>query len=155
MGLDMYLYAERSVYKTLNKSDATIDEEVRKIVPLPFKTTHDVNVRGVRYEVAYWRKANHIHRWFVENVQDGTDDCGTYYVEREQLQELVTMCKMALEKRDSAATILPTQSGFFFGGTEYDEYYFVDLENTIKMIEPLLEEFDGLYDWDFTYRSSW
>ena len=26
-------------------------------------------------QVGYWRKANQIHNWFVENVQDGEDDC--------------------------------------------------------------------------------
>ena len=25
--------------------------------------------------VAYWRKANAIHSWFVENCQDGVDEC--------------------------------------------------------------------------------
>ena len=28
------------------------------------------------YAVCDWRKANHIHQWFVQNVQDGNDDCG-------------------------------------------------------------------------------
>ena len=41
-------------------------------------------------EVGYWRKANQIHKWFVDNVQDGVDDCGEYKVTKEQLIETVT-----------------------------------------------------------------
>jgi hypothetical protein len=39
-------------------------------------------------EVMYWRKANQIHKWFVDNVQDGVDDCKEYWVSEEKLQEL-------------------------------------------------------------------
>jgi hypothetical protein len=46
--------------------------------------------------VAYWRKANQIHNWFVENVQDGNDDCKDYYVSRKQLEELRDTCKAVL-----------------------------------------------------------
>ena len=28
----------------------------------------------------YWRKANQIHKWFVDNVQGGIDDCRPYPV---------------------------------------------------------------------------
>ena len=48
---------------------------------------------GLNYEhnreTGYWRKANHIHQWFVENIQDGNDDCREYYVPRERLKELL------------------------------------------------------------------
>ena len=40
-------------------------------------------------ELAYWRKANQIHKWFVDNVQEGVDNCGEYYVSHEKLQELL------------------------------------------------------------------
>lgn len=43
--------------------------------------------------VGYWRKANQIHNWFVENVQDGIDDCGTYEVTEKQLVNLLNTCK--------------------------------------------------------------
>ncbi len=34
-------------------------------------------VTTIREEVLYWRKANAIHQWFVENVQGGEDHFGT------------------------------------------------------------------------------
>lgn len=32
-------------------------------------------VKEITEEVGYWRKANAIHGWFVDNVQKGNDDC--------------------------------------------------------------------------------
>jgi hypothetical protein len=42
--------------------------------------------------VAYWRKANAIHKWFVEKVQDGIDNCEEYQVTKSQLEELLDRC---------------------------------------------------------------
>lgn len=44
-------------------------------------------------EVAYWRKANQIHKWFVDNIQNGVDDCDNYQVSKENLEELLNICK--------------------------------------------------------------
>ena len=44
-------------------------------------------------EIAYWRKANEIHNYFVEHVQHGVDDCGTYDVSKKQLEDLLYKCK--------------------------------------------------------------
>ena len=41
-----------------------------------------------------------------------------------------------------AKQLLPTQSGFFFGSTEYTEYYKEDLEDTIRQLEQVLKETD-------------
>lgn len=47
-------------------------------------------------ECAYWRKANAIHNWFVQNVQNGVDDRDIYLVTREQLEQLKEACEMVL-----------------------------------------------------------
>jgi hypothetical protein len=47
---------------------------------------------GQLQEVAYWRKANAIHRWFVYNVQNGIDECQLSPVTRQQLDELLEIC---------------------------------------------------------------
>jgi len=100
----------------------------------------------------YWRKANHIHKWFVDNVQDGKDECHDAYVTHEQLQELLATCRQVQEDPSRAAELLPTQSGFFFGSTAYDEYYKEDVDATVDTLTSLLAE-DS--DADFYYRSSW
>ena len=47
--------------------------------------------------VCYWRKANHIHKWFVDHVQGGDDDCKRYSVSLNQLSELKDACKTVLD----------------------------------------------------------
>ena len=64
MGLDMYLNARR--YFSGQSEDNALAEEVSKIVGSP-----KARVNYVTLEAGYWRKANQIHNWFVENVQDG------------------------------------------------------------------------------------
>lgn len=101
----------------------------------------------------YWRKANQIHRWFVENVQYGEDDCHEYEVTREQLHELKKVCEEVKNNPEKAEELLPTQSGFFFGSTEYDEMYFYDINDTINQLNALFN-IDEKYDY-FVYHSSW
>ena len=60
-----------------------------------------------------------------------------------------------LENKTLASELLPCISGFFFGGTEYDEYYFGDLLETIKMIEPVVDDDETWQHNDFYYQSSW
>ena len=53
--------------------------------------------KAITDNVGYWRKANQIHNWFVNNVQDGEDDCDIYEVTKDQLKELVVVCNEVLE----------------------------------------------------------
>jgi len=51
---------------------------------------------------------------------------------------------------------LPTVSGFFFGGTEYDEWYYDSLGYTIDTIkDALIGVEDENYGVTFHYESSW
>ena len=138
-------------------------------------------------EIGYWRKANQIHNWFVENVQGGEDDCGTYPVSKEQLEELLEKCEYVLDNvnvvkgkvkngstysngewhdnleegetldelsQTLCASVLPTTSGFFFGGTDYDGYYLEDIKDTIEIIKSALANTD--FDTEtICYSSSW
>ena len=160
MGLDMYLYK-----KTYVKSWEHMGEENYQIkITKNGKEVDEIKPERISYiqeEVGYWRKANHIHKWFVDNVQDGEDNCGDYYVEISDLMNLLNICKEVKENPEKAESLLPTQSGFFFGDTQYDEYYFQDLDKTIEIIEGLLKEqsFDkngrAYFLGDFYYHSSW
>lgn len=59
-------------------------------------------------------------------------------------KEYVTTSKMkkVLDDTSVAEKVLPTRSGFFFGDTDYDEYYVDDLKETIEQIDKILEEVD-------------
>jgi len=115
----------------------------------------DIDTKNISYlveQVGYWRKANQVHQWFVENVQEGNDNCGSYYVSRENLLELLELCNQVLDKKEMAEELLPSHSGFFFGGTDYNEWYFEQLEETKKIIESCLSD---EHAHDFMYSSSW
>lgn len=150
-------------------------------------------------ELMYWRKANQIHNWFVQNCQNGVDDCGRYAITVADLMKLKELCEKILtmtEKRKAmrytsfsatekeevdvrfltlegveyAIEHLPSRSGFFFGSTEYDDYYVLELENTVEQINDTLDTLNCEYgfalnsdlvtgeykgDYIIEYTSSW
>jgi hypothetical protein len=152
MGLDMYLSKKTYVRQWDHQSP---EEKYEVVVTKGGKPVDGIKASRVKYieeEVGYWRKANQIHRWFVENVQDGVDDCRDAYVNREDLETLLDICKKVDTDHSLAESLLPAASGFFFGGTDYDEWYYNDIQNTIKILEEALAEDSSS---DFYYSSSW
>ena len=172
MGLDMYLYNSKHT---------------------------DINFEGDDDRCLYWRKANQIHNWFVQNCQGGVDDCGRYAITVADLMKLKELCEKILtmtEKRKAmrytsfcarekeevdvlyltlegveyAIEHLPSRSGFFYGSTEYDDWYVWELKNTVEQIndtldtlncdygfainsDPVTGEYKG--DYIIEYTSSW
>jgi hypothetical protein len=149
MGLDMYLRGRRALYPL--GEDTYLGQAVQDLFP-ELGGYPDSPVREVSVETGYWRKANHIHRWFVENVQDGTDDCRCYHISRAQLTTLLELCQRVLGFRHLANELLPTSDGFFFGNTQYDDWYYDHIESTITIIERSLALPDA---WCFEYQASW
>lgn len=150
MGLDMYLYRKTYVknwdhYKPEKRFQITVQRGGDS-----FDAIKPERIAYIVEEVGYWRKANAIHRWFVDNVQGGEDDCGEYTVSHEQLTQLRDLCRLVTP--ESAAELLPTTSGFFFGSTDYDRYYFEDAGKTGELLTALLAEGD---DGEIYYQSSW
>ncbi len=90
--------------------------------------------------VCYWRKANQIRNWFDQKL-GGVENCGVHPVNQKILQDLVDDCNRVLMNKDLAEDVLPSQSGFFFGSTDYDEYYYYDLEETVKNVTEILEKY--------------
>lgn len=152
MGLDMYFYGQRYLWDFGGDgNDGAIAESISKLFP----ELKGRKAKKVEVEFMYWRKANQIHKWFVDNVQDGRDECQETYVEVDKLYQLRDVCRAVLADTTQASVLLPSASGFFFGNTDYDEWYFQDVENTVKFLDELLAEKDNLKNWDFYYRSSW
>lgn len=110
-------------------------------------------------DVGYWRKANQIHNWFdklakEKGYENGVENCARISVYKEDLLELRGLCERVLENHDLAEELLPTQSGFFYGSTEYDEWYFRDLEDTIEIIDKTIKETNWETD-RILYRAWW
>ena len=160
MGLDMYLYKKTYIGANYPHNEAHGIIEVStmgKPVNIQFN-----RVTEISEEVGYWRKANSIHKWFVDNVQDGEDNCKEYYVSLEKLQKLKGIIKRILnapksKKKKLAEELLPPCDGFFFGSEKIDEYYWDYLRDTLKIIEKVEEESQedggGWFSW--VYRASW
>jgi hypothetical protein len=153
MGLDMYLskksYVKQwSFQKKNHEVDVKYDGEDR----LDIKPER---VSEIVEEIMYWRKANHIHGWFVKNIQGGMDECQESHVKLDDLIELKDLCKKVLETKNT--DLLPVTGGFFFGSKEVDDFYWEDTKATVYAIEGILAEKipDGATAPSFYYQASW
>ena len=100
-------------------------------------------------EIGYWRKANAIHGWFCDRINEGDEiNCAPKRVDRQLLGELKAICEEVLENPEKASELLPTKRGFFFGTTDYDEYYFDKIKETIEIINRALELDCTQYEYD-------
>lgn len=167
MGLDMYLRARKFVSAHSRFLPEGEDRnEFERLVEL-FGVGDYLDPGSpsafAEFTVGYWRKANAIHGWFVNVVQDGVDECLPYDVSREQLGELKRTCEFVLGVRKKvgvnvraadrvAEETLPPTEGFFFGTDDVDEWYWGDLENTVKIVDRALSM---PREWHFEYQSSW
>lgn len=202
MGLDMYLYKKMYV-----RNWDHMKPKERHTITVKFGGKKRVDIKPERIsevteQVMYWRKANHIHKWFVDNVQNGKDDCGEHEVSREQLTQLRDLCKKVvdstklvdgeivahytfekdgvdakgkgkykkvphmqkgkiMEDPSVAKALLPGCEGFFFGSTEYDQWYYEDTRRTAEELTALLGEPETAsktgrpWPGSFVYHSSW
>ena len=152
MGLDMYLsketYAKNWDFQKPEEKHEVIVKKGGEVLD----TIKSERITYIVEEIGYWRKANAIHNWFVKNVQGGVDECQRSYVSLEKIKELLEVVEKVLADNSLAPTLLPTQSGFFFGPTHYDEWYFKDLEDTKVILEDALtsKPITSIY-----YQSSW
>lgn len=150
MGLDMYLTAKRTIVAWTER-DKELNQQMLKLMP---ELAGVESVDEIKVNLGYWRKANAVHQWFVDNVQDGEDDCGAYCVGPEQLDQLKDLCLQVLAFPELASQKLPTTDGFLFGSIDYDDGYFQDLENTAKIIDRAAQLSESNL-WGFEYQSSW
>lgn len=150
-------------------------------------TEHKYPTKQIYEQVGYWRKANEIHDWFVNEIQDGVDDCNYHReVTRQDFERLRDTCQkivsetrlvegkvingynidkngkeipieidgLIVEDDSLCRHLLPTTSGFFFGSTQYDQYYIEDLKHTIQICEEVLQTTN--FDEQMVYYcSSW
>lgn len=142
MGLDMYLHRKKYVGANFEHRNVTGEIRIKvgnQDLPIDFK-----KVSYIEEEVGYWRKANAIHNWFVNNVQDGKDDCKDYYVELSQLKELLDKCKEVksiaeMKKGKVSIGMKMTEDGLV------DEFEDGEYISNAEEVEKILPTKDGFF----------
>lgn len=157
MGLDMYIKRCAKTEHTVEELEEIDNEpDIWKPECAPFlplrKYEFLTNCYSIFHEAAYWRKFNALHGWFVDNVQDGVDECQMTELCEADLLLLLADITAAIDTQDP--DIVPPVGGFFFGTTEVDQYYWEQMNEAKDTITELLEK----TNWDkerLFYRSSW
>lgn len=145
MGLDMYIFrcnrTQHSLEELKEIDNRVINGEMNpdkdeSSLFLPFYESSSLNnFRSIFHMDSYWRKAWPIHEWFVQHVQNGSDDCQLHELTRENLEKLKKFA------RNHINNDFP------------DESEREDSEKTIKAVDQILA-----MDWSkyrFFYQSSW
>lgn len=172
MGLDMFLEGRKHLYG--NENEDLVSIKIVKPYARVKETTFEFiakDAKEIVFEFGYWRKANAIHKWFVDHCW-----CEAYDeyqgedidVSKEQLKELQELCKKVLKllqettslenKKSIINEFLPMQDGFFFGYNDSEEgieWYVKDLQDTIEIVDKALEKMKK-YDISYLYyNASW
>ena len=89
-------------------------------------------------EVAYFRKVNFLLPFFEYG-----ENCSRLEIDGDKIDELLVKCKQVLEDNSLAETLLPTQGGFFFGNTEYNDWYFYYVKEVYDKFSEIAEDFNS------------
>lgn len=85
----------------------------------------------------YFRKVNFVYNFFSDKLEN---EC--CFADKSDIEELISRCDKVLADHSLAPELLPTRSGFFFGGTAYDEWYFHDVLDCKEQMEKLLSNYN-------------
>ncbi|MDC9612889.1 hypothetical protein PSI19_03125 [Xenorhabdus khoisanae] len=125
MGLDIYFLAD--------------DKE---------NTQNDVFDVNTKVEVGYFRKVNFLFYWIKNNVKS-IENREPILIPQDVLKKLSSDLDKLIPA--NCQELFPTCNGFFFGSTEYDEYYWLDVESVRAWVKGILNDFDfdnqNLYFW--------
>ena len=82
---------------------------------------------------AYFRKVNFIFKYY----EDRGKMYDQYYAftDADDIDDLIDRCEQVLKDHSLAHSLLPTQDGFFFGSTDYDDWYFSDVKDCLKQMK--------------------
>lgn len=101
MGLDMYL--DRRIYfgNQYRKDEEQVrviaqegsSDSVKKLV----ESIDQTKVSEIVESACCWRKANAIHKWFVDRIENENWDGESVYFSEEQLKELIETCEQVIK----------------------------------------------------------
>lgn len=152
MGLDIYFNKKRTISEENQQELEKVKKQMDAIDALPFEEfqKHEeeykeleakFDILNPRTELAYFRKVNFLIHFF-----DYEENCEYVVIDKSLIEDLVDRCKKVLEAKTDEVSdkLLPSVSGFFFGNTDYNEYYYGDVEDVLAQFTTILKE----VDWD-------
>jgi hypothetical protein len=119
MGLDLYFYAKQKV--TGGHSDTT----------------------DAGLEIGYFRKFNALFHWVETHIQP-IENCVDIPVSKKDLIKLQETLNQLTPQ--NCTDLFPTQNGFFFGSTDYDEAYWGDVGDLKILLDKILGYFDFTHE---------
>ena len=82
---------------------------------------------------AYFRKVNFLFKYYEDKGK--MHDQYYAFTDVDDIDDIIDRCEEVLKDHSLAHHLLPTQDGFFFGGTDYDEWYFDDVKDCLKQMK--------------------
>lgn len=115
--------------------DFKIHPYTNAILDLPdlkAKLDEEVECAYEEYD-AYFRKVNFLFKYY----EDRGKMYEQYYAftDVDDVDDLIYRCERVLKDHSLAHSLLPTQDGFFFGSTDYDDYYFSDVKDCLRQMK--------------------
>ena len=82
---------------------------------------------------AYFRKVNFLFAYYQNNGKM-IDECYAF-TDKDDIDDIISRCERVLKDHKLAEYLLPTQSGFFFGSTDFDKWYFSDVKDCLRQMK--------------------
>ena len=126
---EKYFEEHKDIAELLDKMQVNVDESE--------KLAKEIYAIFNRKEIAYFRKVNFLMSFFQYE-----DNCEYVEITKEQVSDLVERTTKVWNDHSLAEELLPTQSGFFYGSTEYSDYYFEDVKDVRDTFQEILDNTD-------------
>ncbi|AWM79061.1 hypothetical protein DKL61_01090 [Gammaproteobacteria bacterium ESL0073] len=101
-------------------------------------------------EMGVFRKVNALLQWVNTYVMT-VENCAYIPISKEDLEKLQGTLNQLTT--DNCQELFPTQEGFFYGSTEYDECYWEDVQAIKEWLDKTLAEFD--FGEEMLFFSAW
>jgi hypothetical protein len=87
-----------------------------------------------------FRKMNWLIPVVEELIGRDVENCVDYTLDSSHLQKIVDRINDVLADHSLASEKLPTLGGFFFGNTDYNQWYFEQLEDARDRLMQMIED---------------
>lgn len=100
----------------------------------------DITIKTEKHEIDF-RKHNYLFRW-VGRLVGEIENCEEYELDKTDIENLLADVRAVNADPTRADELLPTQEGFFFGSTQYDEWYFDKIEYAERELSKMVADME-------------